>query len=361
MELSYKARYYDGQSTKPFTVDITLLETGIELIYTDYENTYHKLFWERAQIKEADLSAGAVILRYGDAFPYQQLEVTDQQFIRAYRSYAHIRGIKRWAHFPTFTTLSVLVLAFIGMMVATYLWVLPFATDQVAKRFPVEYEVKIGNQMFEGMLQDAKIDSSKSAAINGFFRQLHIETQYPVRIVVVSDSVVNAFAMPGGNIVVYDAILTNMKHPNELAALLGHEFSHVQLKHVTRNIFRTLGSSLFISVIFSDANGIMNLIIENAQQLKNLSYSRELEHEADENGLAVLKQNRLSPIGMINLFKHLKEAQPFEVDETLSTHPDLDSRIDFARQFKQEHPYQEKVSDSLQYYFELLQQPNASW
>ena len=203
-------------------------------------------------------------------------------------------------------------------------------------------------------MSDATIDETKTKDINLFFQQLNIETSYPIHIVVVEDSIINAFAMPGGGIVVYDAMLQKLDKPEQLAALLSHEFSHVELKHATRNIFRTIAGSLFISMVLSDANGIANLVVENAHQLRNLKYSRELEHEADANGLNILKQNQLDATGMADLFLLLKLQQPFEPDELLSTHPELDSRIDFVKSFQKENSYKPVQNDSLNFYFKKL-------
>jgi predicted Zn-dependent protease len=99
-------------------------------------------------------------------------------------------------------------------------------------------------------------------------------------------------------------------------------------------------------------------VVENANQLRNLSYSRELEHEADENGLLILQKNNLSTDGMIALFLELKKQNSIDVNEWISTHPDLDNRIDFVTQFTNEHTYTPLTNDSLLFYFNQL---NGTW
>jgi predicted Zn-dependent protease len=155
------------------------------------------------------------------------------------------------------------------------------------------------------------------------------------------------------------SILNNMKSPEELAALLAHEYSHVELKHATRNLFRTLSGYLFLSIIFGDMSGVGGVLIENAHELRNLSYNRDLETEADNHGLKILEQNNISNQGMIDLFELLKkESNGLQVNELISTHPDLDSRIKNVQEYVSKHHYKIKSNDSLNVYFNQL---NSNW
>jgi predicted Zn-dependent protease len=361
MELSYKGRYYNGHASTPFTADISFGENGLQISYANEAGEYVWVNWNREAIKETDLSSSIVVLRYGEIFPYQQLEITDSTFIAEYRRIFKISTMQRWMHFRTPGMIALVILGFVLSVVLGYLFVLPFAADQVAQSFPRDYEVAMGEKIYESVLSSESIDTAKTEAINQFFHALHVQTEYPVKITVVKSSTVNAFALPGGGIVVYDAILKGMEKPEDLAALLSHEFSHVELKHATRNIFRNLAGYLFISVLFSDLNGIASVVVQNAENMRTLKYSRDLEHEADANGLKILQQNRLDPKGMIRLFEQLKKEDIPQISEILSTHPDLDARIDFIKSFQQEHPYTPKHNDSLQFYFQRIKGDTTSW
>jgi predicted Zn-dependent protease len=187
------------------------------------------------------------------------------------------------------------------------------------------------------MSEDFDIDEEKTIAANEFFKELNIKSNYPVQITVVNSPIKNAFALPGGHIVVYDEILQSMNSEEEFAALLSHEYSHIALKHTTRALFRSLGTYMVLSIVLSDINGIMGVIIENAHNVKSLSYTRSLEEEADNNGLKLMLQAGINPQGMVSLFKHLKEPtdESFEVPEFLNTHPRLDERIKYIeRKYK---------------------------
>jgi len=125
-----------------------------------------------------------------------------------------------------------------------------------------------------------------------------------------------------------------MNSYEELAALLSHEFTHVNEKHTTRSLFRQLGSAIFLSVIFGDVGAIANTVIRNADNLKGLNYSRSLEKEADMNGLKILSERKIDCNGFVHLFELLKKEtmetgkQPAE---WISSHPDLYNRIDYVK------------------------------
>jgi len=282
------------------------------------------------------------------------LEVTDHVFIDEY-----ISRFKRKKGFPFFKTgnrslVSNIVIGFIVLIVITYFFLLPLAATVFARFIPRDVEISIGQNLYENALRGEKIDEEKTENINLFFGKINIEKDYPVKITVIKGDIDNAYSLPGGGIVVYDKILKDMKHPDELAALLAHEYSHIHLKHVTRNVFRNLSGYVLLSLFFGDAGGIGGFILRNAEGLRTLKYNRELEHEADANGLNILKENNIDADGMARLFKELKAEGELEPAEILNSHPDLDSRIEFVKEFQKENKYAILKNDSMEYYFEQI-------
>jgi beta-barrel assembly-enhancing protease len=360
MDIAYKGRYFSGSSSLAYSADITWTDNGLLIQYRNEKQEYVEQKWNKEHINLVEISGGLVTLRYGDVFPQQQLEVTDPEFIKRFRQ-EYKTGLLGKLKMNSVVLMLSLV-GGVGLSVwLAYIFLLPVIADYGARVFPVEYEISLGQQLYESMLADESIDSAKTESINHFFKQLNIKSDYPVRITVVKSETVNAFALPGGGIVVYDGILKNMKSADQLAALLAHEYSHVQLKHATRNLFRSMAGYIFISVLFSDVNGIASVLVENAHQLRNLSYNRELETEADNNGLRILKQNHISPSGMVALFEQLKKENHVEVNELISTHPDLDNRIKNANAFMKANPYPLQLNDSLVFYFQELKHDSSGW
>lgn len=354
MHRIYKARFYNGISSKAFTVNVSFETDHLYIQFDNETGGKETLLWPKHEIKEVQYSSGIISLRHGESFPYQQLDITDREFIEEYKNHFKVSSYNRMIHHRKKSSVVYILLGLIAFVLAGYFFLLPLIADIFARTFPKSLEISLGEKLYNTVLEDETIDSSKTANINLFFKQMKVDGDYPVRISVTEKSVDNAFSLPGGGMVVYDKILEDMNSYEELAALLSHEYSHIQLRHPTRNLFRSLSGYIFISMLLGDVGGVSAIIIQNAENLKSLQYTRSLEHEADENGLKILKENQISAEGMERLFNHLKKEGELQPAELLNSHPDLDSRIDFVKEFKTEFVYTGIQNDSMKYYFERI-------
>ncbi|MFN8298656.1 MAG: M48 family metallopeptidase [Chitinophagales bacterium] len=265
----------------------------------------------------------------------------------------------------------ILALALVGFLfvivpLLTYFFLLPVLADKAARAVPVNTEQKIGEQAYLQFTVGASINKDASVIANRFLNNLHFKSEYPVSITIINDSTVNAFALPGGRIVVYAGILHKMNSASQLAALLSHEYSHVVLKHSTRSLFRALSSYIMVSLFLGDATGVAAVVVQNADQLKQLSYSREFESDADKNGLQLLAEQHINPQGMISLFEALQkeEKQHGEFPGFLSTHPltadriaEIKAEINTKHFTIQQHPDLDSLFNELQ----TAVNTNATW
>ena len=331
----FEALYYNGNSSFGNKATIHLLESSIKIdIGTE------TILWNSSElsIRESFFNKGKSVLKYGSSFPYPALEISGAEFpVYFERSYPSIK-IKQ-TDISVFQNtgnraIVLIILGVLGIILLAYFVFIPFVAEQVAKRIPMRYEIAMGDKMFEQLSNSFDVDSEQTILANSFFHQLKIPESYPVNITVVHSEISNAFAFPGGHIVVHDNMFKLMKSKEEFAALLCHEYSHIEQRHITRSLFRNLGTYLVISLLLSDVNGIMAVLLENADNLKSLSYSRKLEQEADEKGLQLMNLAAQNPEGMIQLFKHLEKANEGspEIPEYLSTHPMLEGRMKNIKQ-----------------------------
>jgi Zn-dependent protease with chaperone function len=218
-----------------------------------------------------------------------------------------------------------MILLFLGCV---YFFFVPWLGERVAMKFSKEKEISLGNQMYTSLASGLMIDNRKTKILNNFYRELNYKIDYPIEITVVKSDEVNAFAIPGGHIVVFDGILDQMKTPEQLAALLSHEGSHIQLRHSLRNIFRSMARKMFLLIILGGDAGIAGYLADRADDLKGLQYSRALETEADESGMTLMYQSGVNTEGMLQLMELLKkEGTGRETSALLSTHPVFESRI----------------------------------
>ena len=226
----------------------------------------------------------------------------------------------------------------IAAILLIYFFVLPWLADRAAMNFPKEQEIALGAELKKQYLISERIDTQKTRLLNDFASKLDLGYDYPADYTVIDADIVNAYALPGGPIVVYSGIIRKMQTPEELAGILAHERSHVLRHHSTRSIFQNVSGVLLLNLVLGDASSFINLIAQQGQQIQQLSYSRELELEADREGLQLLLKNNINPEGMLSLLEKLKQENTGSlVPEFLSTHPLPDSRIEALKKLLISH------------------------
>jgi beta-barrel assembly-enhancing protease len=194
-----------------------------------------------------------------------------------------------------------------------------------------QYEAELGDQMFQATVSPTALDGKRTAMVQSFANKLKLSDKYNIRVSVLKSDEINAFAVPGGHIVIYSGLIEKMQGYDELAALLGHEVTHINERHTTRSILKELSSKLFL-IFFMDVSQVGAILLLNADKLRGLSYSRSLEIEADEKGLAILRRNNVDANGMVRLFERLKAADTLSIPSLLNTHPLTDKRIRYTKE-----------------------------
>lgn len=346
MSAFYNATYHlpDGSS---FPATIFVTSVTITIRYTDQHDRSKDVYWLGKELAGFEEKPGGTEMQYrNQQGQVERLIITDPELVQAIKKQlSHTRHIgkthQRVAGKAGSKLLVVLGIV-VGLFLVLYLWFVPWLGEKAAMSFSKEYEISLGDQMYKSVSSTFRIDTRKTEMVNQFYRQLQYNVDYPIEVTVVESGIVNAFAVPGGHIVVYDAILEKMKTPEELAALLGHEASHVALRHSLRNMFRGLARKMFLAIVFGNEAGIFNVMVDNADNLKGLEYSRSLETEADDGGLQLMAKSGIDPEGMVRLMELLrKESGSEEPSSLLNTHPQIEDRIkNIRKQMPSLHPAQ---------------------
>jgi beta-barrel assembly-enhancing protease len=146
---------------------------------------------------------------------------------------------------------------------------------------------------------------------------------------VVESSTVNAFALPGGPIVVFTGLLREAESAEQLAGVLAHEMAHVTRRHGLTRIAQSLGVVSAVQLLFGDVSGVMAVAVEVLREGAVNSYSREQEHEADMDAVQRMRRAGLDPRALADFFELLakKEGQLPSVMRWLGTHPELAQRV----------------------------------
>lgn len=164
------------------------------------------------------------------------------------------------------------------------------------------------------------------------------ETPYQYDFHLLADrKTVNAFALPGGQIFITEALFRLLKTEDELAGVLGHEIGHVVGRHSSEQIAHgNLTGGLTSAVIIAassdqGSNGSVQLA-NLVNQLVTTKYGRDDEIESDKLGVRFLQESGYDPEALIRVMEVLKQASGGAGGpEFLSTHPSPENRIELIR------------------------------
>lgn len=157
---------------------------------------------------------------------------------------------------------------------------------------------------------------------------------FDYRFFVVEDSQLNAFAVPGGSIYVHTGLIERVKSTDELAGVLGHELVHVKARHMARmsgpdplSLLGLLGVFLSGSGAQAQAAGVLGQALSATRQL---SYSRQLEQEADSLGVKYMAEAGYDPkaaLGFLKIIDQERILNPVDLPPYLMTHPLTQERV----------------------------------
>jgi predicted Zn-dependent protease len=221
----------------------------------------------------------------------------------------------------------------IALAVMLGLW---FGSDLLVEiaveRIPVEWEQKLGESAYADFLahqeivKEGMVVSAVEEMIQRLVEQIP-DNPYQFKVTVVRSDVVNAFALPGGFIVVFTGLMKKAERAEEVAGVMGHELNHVLQRHGLERIVKQLGLMAVVAIIVGDQQGLVGLMRQVGVELLTLKFGRQQETEADLTGLQLLHRAKIDPSGMIRFFERLSEKDEGRT-EWLSTHPMSSARAE---------------------------------
>ena len=339
MALAIPGRYADGQTAGLAPVQVHLEAAGLAIV--DAEGARLGIWrYDELEAAEAIAAGRPVRLRLGDDQGARLTLEPDAPLEALWRAAPHLRGRRRmdrraWRRVALWT-------ASIGGIGVGLVFGVPRLADALTTLVPVSWEEATGGAIQREVIglfvkkgdDDAGPICAAAAGRAALARLTErvaatIETEFRFTVTVANSKTVNAFAMPGGYIVILRGLIDFAESPDEVAAVLAHEMAHVVRRHTTRGIIRNAGYSLVIDALAggSWAGGAGEMLIAT-------SYGRDAETEADALGAAYLRAAGLRNDGNIAFFDRLKKKygdMPRAL-ALLSSHPLTDDRIAAMRQ-----------------------------
>lgn len=294
-------------------------------------------------VSAGGLDHDQLVVRWGVAPHGHTLYLKDAGLIRAFRAVAppdltrhldetaaSVRRVRSRNR-----TIWALVLGLIAGLVFA-VW---FSTDLLVHwavaRIPQEWEQRLGQSAYQDFLNQQTVvnEGPSVSAVHEISRRLLEripDNPYTFEISIVKNDTVNAFALPGGYVVVFTGLLAQAKSGEEVAGVLSHEFNHVLQRHGLERIVKQLGIVAALGIILGDQQGLAGIMKQVGVELLSLKFGRAQETEADVTGVRMLHRAHIDPTGMITFFQRMSEQEQGRV-EWLSTHPMSSGRAERLR------------------------------
>jgi Zn-dependent protease with chaperone function len=241
--------------------------------------------------------------------------------------------------------------ALVVCCVAIWLWGVPAISHAALQVIPQRMDEVVGARALqsfdEGLLQPSKLDLPAQAAIRERFNTAMAQAyakgtapapawQLHFRSAKTAALGPNAFALPGGHIVLTDDMAQLLKdRPEALVGVLAHELGHVRHRHGMQMVVQASLLSGLSAVVLGDVSGVLATV---PAVLAQSAYSRQAEREADMDAARLLKAAGIAPSVMVDMFERISaERARLHLDDipiALASHPANDERIAFFKNYR---------------------------
>lgn len=336
--ITLEGHYYDGR--QPIAVPATMEFTGQDALLTA------NLTSGRYAVDALKVSPRIGKTDRFIALPNGgQFQCADHAFLESLPQVSPSEGPVAWLEERWGVALAgVAVIACI--LLAGYFLGLPAAAERIAARIPIETEKTLGRQALawldeKGWLRPTNLDKNTQKGIRRRFDRLrsklplknHYQLEFRAGVIGA-----NAFALPGGTIVITDDMVKAAETPEEVQAVLAHEIGHVELRHTLRSVLQNSVTAVVVATITADAASLSVAVAGLPVLVAQTKYSREFEAAADDFAFKLLKQKGYSPAAFASLMERLakKHEQQERAFAYVSSHPVTAERVKRARAAAQE-------------------------
>lgn len=343
--MSPQIDYFDGLSARPKPARLSVVGDGaVRLLRIEWDGGQRDVPWREVQWPERQRHGPRVAhLAEGG-----ELHCHDQA---AWDAFAHGAGLRpSWvvrAQQHWRATLAALVL-FVAVIGAGYVWGLPWAGKEIVALTPTSVDKQIGELALQSVgerwLQPSALPVEQQARLRTAFAAMVARgfpagdaPAYELRFHKSSIGP-NAFALPGGVIVMTDELVQQLVNGRDDAILgvLAHELGHVRHRHGMRSLVQFTVLGAITSIALGDFSGVL---AGAPALLGQMAYSRGFEREADAESARLLKAAGRSPEAMLAFFEEVKKWRQkkgpgggFDPGIAFASHPADDERIAFFRE-----------------------------
>ena len=297
--ISGPAIFFDGVTSARQTVTADLSLTALTIRASTGETLAE---WRHGDLVAYSAPDGVLRLGLAKSPVPARLEIHDIELAAAFT--ARIGHVQQFGAVAAGTTVKVVgwSLAAVASALVVALFGIPAAVERAAPLVPVSVEQRLGDSI------DSQIrvllaagqsdrfecgDTPEQRASRAAFDKLlgRLESSaglpFPVRAAVVRRSDVNAIALPGGRVYVFEGLIDKAGTPDELAGVIAHEMGHIAHRDGVRAVLQAAGLSFLFGTLIGDFSGGGAAVMAMRTVLQS-SYSRETESAADTFGAGLM-------------------------------------------------------------------------
>ena len=340
--LEAPGRYFDGEAARPRQVMLSFGERSLVIMGFDGVAIVH---WPLASLRAVSDRGDRSLQIVPDLASDERLVIEEPMMIRAIeavcpglrRRPADRRGIGKALVYGSAGLAAVLALVLV---------IIPDLAGRLAPLVPPEQERRLGDAVVEQLrVVLGGFDESEApqycaeaeglAALGKMRSRLEGATDlpYPLEVAVFDHQMVNAFAVPGGRVILFRGLIEDAAQPEEVAGVLAHEIGHVVHRDPMVGVLRSAGTAGILGLLVGDVFGVA-VVIAGAEAIRNAQYQQEVEARADREAVAILSEAGLpsSPLGGFFQRMAARYGESAGVLRYLSSHPALGERARAARE-----------------------------
>jgi Peptidase family M48 len=373
--MAFQADFYDGISprAKSVTVRVNTQAKQITVEIATNDITVQALTYNIAECDiQAKLGGIKRLIDLPDGGRLEATDINELETAMPAKTNVFWRGLYYVENHLGWIFASLVLTVIVGW--AFLQFGVPVIAEKVAKATPPEMEAKMGEQVLNGLdskygaFTTSKIAAARKASLAKSLGEFcsaiqncpHYRLEFRDAGEIKNGGIgPNAFALPGGIMVVTDQIVRLSKNDTELVAVIAHELGHVKGRHAFRQSIQGALSGLILAAITGDVSSVASGLPAALMQMR---YTRELETEADNFALTALQKACLPPQAFADILQRLEDevrglrnkptsiaigdsknkktskpiekpaeksanSEPNAMSQMLSTHPDTHARI----------------------------------
>ncbi|MBC7713893.1 MAG: M48 family metallopeptidase [Rhizobacter sp.] len=321
-------KYYDGKS--PVSIPVTCMVTADGLVILRESTDEIIAQWKRENIFQDENHNTAIVL--GNKLDKAKIEILNNNITGMLRIGSSEKIVKNGRRF-IFKWIGIVVI------VCLALWaMIPIATNFIAVRIPYSLEVSATSNMnFDTYFKSCTLNPEQEHALKVYVDFLYpknkFEKEMPVTFKIGNNPMINALTFPGGRVYIMKGLLDEVKNPQELLGVMGHEIGHVVARDSAGFFVRGTLLASFFGFMTGDFHSSFAVSPQILLSTAALTFDREMEKKADAYAAGRLTMLDVSTSGLRSFFSRLgNESGNFSAPEIMMTHPNFESRLSLIKE-----------------------------